>query len=157
MLPRQSQGLGGFAGCRNRGCKGALDGGMGHKDMAPDAHHRAPGKRARMPPEQTSQHRGFTSRPQRRPRTCLCAAAGHARHHGSAAHEQIMHRIIQRIYLSAERLQGRVGSGGGRGLIVHAGPILRRSNNAHMAIRQAPLMSHAKVAPGGRGSVKALS
>ena len=64
-----------------------------------------------------------------------------------------MHGVIQRIYLGAERLKGGIGSWGGGGLIVHAGPILRRSNTAHMVIRQAPLMSHAKVAPLVGGSV----
>ena len=68
-----------------------------------------------------------------------------------------MHRIIQRIYLGAQRLQVWIGSGGGRGLVVHAGPNLRRSNNAHMAIRQAPLESHAKVARGGWAGVKPRS
>jgi hypothetical protein len=31
-----------------------------------------------------------------------------------------MHRVIQRIYLGAERLKGGIGSWGGGGLIVHA-------------------------------------
>jgi hypothetical protein len=74
---------------------------MGHEDVPPDAHHRAPGKRARMPREQAPQHRRFASRPQGRPRPRLGAADRHARHNGSAAHQQIMHRIIQRIYFGA--------------------------------------------------------
>jgi hypothetical protein len=64
-----------------------------------------------------------------------------------------MHRIIQRIYFGAQRLKGWVSGWGGRGFIVHAGPILQGSNKPHMAIRQAPLASHAKVAPWGSGSV----
>ena len=73
-----------------------------------------------MPPEQAAQHRGFAPRPQGRPSPGLCTAARHARHNGSTAHEQIMHRVIQRIYLRAERLKGGMGSWGGGGLIVHA-------------------------------------
>ena len=126
---------------------------MGHEDVPPDAHHCAPGKRAGMPCEQAAQHRGFAPRPQGGPSPGLGTAARHARHNGSTAHEQIMHRVIQRIYFSAQRLKGGIGSWGGGGLIVHAGPNLRCSNNAHMALRQAPLMSHAKVAPLVRGSV----
>jgi hypothetical protein len=52
-----------------------------------------------------------------------------------------MHRIIQRIYLGAQRLKGRIGSLGGRGLIVHAGPNLRGSNNPVMPARQAPCLA----------------
>jgi hypothetical protein len=50
-----------------------------------------------------------------------------------------MHRIIQRIYLGAQRLKGWVSGWGGRGFIVHAGPNLPGSNNPHMTARQAPL------------------
>jgi hypothetical protein len=50
-----------------------------------------------------------------------------------------MHRIIQRIYLGAQRLKGWVSGWGGRGFIVHAGPNLLGSNNPHMTARQAPL------------------
>jgi hypothetical protein len=93
---------------------------MGHENVPPDAHHRAPGKRARMPPEQAAQHGRFPTRPQGGPCTSLCTAARHARHNGSTAHQQIMHGVIQRIYLRAERLKGGIGSWGGGGLIVHA-------------------------------------
>jgi hypothetical protein len=54
-----------------------------------------------MPREQAPQHRRFAPRPQRGPCPRLGAAARHARHNGSAAHQQIMHRIIQRIYFGA--------------------------------------------------------
>ena len=111
---------------------------MRHEDMPPDAHHRHTRKRARMPREQTAQHGGFPPWSQGGPHTCLGAARGHARHNASTAHQQIMHRVIQRIYLGAQRQKGGIGSLGGRGLIVHAGPNLSGSNNPHIAARQAP-------------------
>ena len=126
---------------------------MGHEDMAPNPHHGPARQGALMPLKQPAQHRRFPPRPQWRPRARLGAAARHARHHGGAAHQQIMHRVIQRIYFSAQRLKGGIGRGGGRGFIVHAGPNLRGFNKPHMAARQAPLTSHAKVAPLVRGSV----
>ena len=70
--------------------------------------------------EQAAQHGRFPTWPQGRPSPSLGTAARHARHNGSTAHEQIMHRVIQRIYLRAERLKGGIGNWGGGGLIVHA-------------------------------------
>ena len=93
-----------------------------------------------MPGKKAAQYGGFPPGTQGGPNPVLGAARCHARHNASAAHQQIMHRIIQRIYLGAQRLKGRIGSLGGRWFIVHAGPNLSGSNNPHIARRQAPCL-----------------
>jgi hypothetical protein len=83
-----------------------------------------------MPREQPAKDRRFPAWTQRGTTARLGAAGRHAGNHGSAAHQQIMHRVIQRIYFSAQRGKGGIGGRGRGGFIVHARPILRGSIRA---------------------------
>jgi hypothetical protein len=106
--------------CSDSGGKAALDCRMGHENMAPNAHHRTARQSALMPREQPAKDRRFPAWTQRGTTARLGAAGRHAGNHGGAAHQQIMHRVIQRIYFSAQRGKGGIGGRGRGGFIVHA-------------------------------------